>query len=376
MSDFGKKMVYHVVLNKPTDLVGISRAAEEGLTPRHSMAELARVLGAKTHDGSNATPGLIEKALGKFSRTNPLWWSIAINLRREVKSGDVVFCTGEDVGVPVAVMCGRMPGVRVTVMVHSADSVKKRLAFWLFGLKDKVSVFFCVARLQSKFLRERLKLAAGQVRFIWDQTDTKFFSPGPGSPDKRRPLIMSVGLERRDYTTLAKATADLDVDVNISGFSSDTRVISGAFPPELPANMTRRFYPWPDLLQLYRDADVVVVSVFPNGYAAGVQGLMEALSCGRPVVVTASEGLEGYLDDGRHMRVVPPGDADGMRRAILELLADDQERHRLSESANALAKERYRLERYVDEIAQVMRGLSGELTNNAAIDVVEATRPA
>ncbi|MEM5838768.1 hypothetical protein AAHH59_10735, partial [Pediococcus acidilactici] len=54
-----------------------------------------------------------------------------------------------------------------------------------------------------------------------DQTDTIFFRPSPASLDKPRPVIASVGLEKRDYRTLAAATSDLDVDVKISGFSRD-----------------------------------------------------------------------------------------------------------------------------------------------------------
>ena len=133
-------------------------------------------------------------------------------------------------------------------------------------------------------------------------------------------MIAGVGLERRDYRTLAAATHDLPVDVRISGFSRFAASAARSFPDPLPANMSRRFYEWPELVQLYRDADVVVAPLFPSPYAAGVTTLMEGLACGRPVVATRTEGLRRYLapDDG--LSLVEAFDAAGLRRAILRLL--------------------------------------------------------
>lgn len=354
-------MPYHVVLNRPTDLAGFTKEAQLGLSPRHSMAELSRLLDAKIHDGAGLTPSLSDILLGKLSRTSPLWWTIARSLRKKVVSGDVIFCTGEDIAAPVAALCGNMPQVGLAVMAHSVDSRKKRLALQAFRMKSRVDLFFTVAEPQAAFLREFLNLSSRRVKFVWDQTDTRFFTPGAASPKKTRPCIVSVGLERRDYTTLAKATSDLDIDVCISGFSSDTRSASRAFPDQLPANMTRRFYSWPDLLQLYRNADVVVVSLFPNSYAAGVQGLMEGLACGRPIVATETKGLEKYLKAPGKIVTVEPGNASGMRSAIIKLLEDHDERERLSERGAMLAAERHQLERYVNEIAASLRELAAGL---------------
>lgn len=350
-------MAYHIVLNRPMDLAAAAKGADEGLNPGNSMAELQQLLGAEVHDGSDVVPDWLDKSIGRLTRMSPHWWSIARKLRRDVKPGDVIFCTGEDIGLPVAALCGGSPDVKVTIMSHSVDSKKKKLALRLFRARERVSVFFAVSQSQVSFLRRFLRLGADRVQFIWDQTDTHFFTPGPASPEKTRPVVMSVGLERRDYSTLAKATADLDIDVRISGYSADTRVLSRAFPHVLPANMTRRFYSWPDLLQLYRDADIVVVSLFPNNYAAGVQGFMEAMACGRPVVVTATEGLEGYLQHGGPVRLVLPGDPTAMKKAISELLATPSDTAPLFEQMFELARERHSCEQYVSTVAATLRSL-------------------
>lgn len=354
-------MAYHIVLNRPMDLAAVSQSAKKGLNPGNSMAELQRDLDATVHDGSDITPDWLDKSVGKLTRMSPLWWGIARKLRRDVRPGDAIFCTGEDVGLPVAALCGGAPNVHVTIMNHSIDSKKKQLALRLLRARTRVSVFFAVSQPQASFLRSYLNLSEDRVKFVWDQTDTEFFTPGPQSPEKYRPIVMSVGLERRDYSTLAKATADLGIDVRISGYSADTRVLSRAFPDILPDNMTRRFYSWPELLQLYRDADIVVVSLFPNTYAAGVQGFMEAMSCGRPVVVTVTEGLEGYLEESGNVRLIPPGDPTAMRTAITDLLAAPTESASPSiEQRFKLARKRHSCEQYVSTIAATLRSLTGE----------------
>jgi hypothetical protein len=92
---------------------------------------------------------------------------------------------------------------------------------------------------------------------LLEQTDTQFFTPGSVSGEKKRQTVVSVGLEKRDCRLLATATADLDVDVKISGFSKDAKALSQAFPDTMPENMSRQFYESPDLVQLYRDADLI-----------------------------------------------------------------------------------------------------------------------
>lgn len=348
-------MAFHIVLNRPTDLVAARTGAAEGRNPRHSMAMLADRLDARVHDGSGLNPGPIDRWMARITRTRPLWWAVARNLRRAAAAGDVVFCTGEDVGVPVAAICGGR--LRVAVMAHHVDRAKAKIALRAVRAKRRVALFLTVARPQAEVLRRFLALSDARVRFVRDQTDTVFFSPGPAALDKPRSVLMSVGLEQRDYTTLARATEDLDVDVRISGFSADTRILDRAFPPIMPANMTRRFYSWPDLRQLYRDADIVVVSLFPNNYAAGVQALMEGLASGRPVVAVSTEGLQDYLGQPG-VRSVPPGDAAAMRAALVELLADPARRAHMAEAARAAAKG-HRAELYVEVIANALQELAG-----------------
>ena len=96
----------------------------------------------------------------------------------------------------------------------------------------------------------------------------------------------------------------------------------------------------------------MALSLFPNNYAAGVQALMEAQSCRRPVVVTATSGLRGYLDAG--VTTVPPGDPAALRRAIMHLLDHPAEARSQAEVGHARAMERCGNDRFVRTIAHAM----------------------
>ena len=137
---------------------------------------------------------------------------------------------------------------------------------------------------------------------------------------------------------------------------------AGAFPAELPANMARDFYEWPALLQLYRTASVVAVSLFPNGYAAGIQAMLEAIACERPIVVTRTEGLADYLDRPDLITIVPANDPVALAAAIRAKLADPEGAARQAHAARAHYGPRIDSEVYCRIIADRLRALAATRT--------------
>jgi glycosyltransferase involved in cell wall biosynthesis len=166
-----------------------------------------------------------------------------------------------------------------------------------------------------------------------------------------------VGLEKRDYRILAKATSDLNLDVKISGFSQDVRALAKSFPPVLPANMSRRYYEWTELVQLYRDANIVVVSLFESIDSAGVTTLLEAMSCGRPVISTRTKGLADYLQMPETVITIKPGDLAGLRQAIDHLLNNPQIAEKQGKQAYELATADHNSEKHVEHITRLIRSV-------------------
>ena len=258
----------------------------------------------------------------------------------------------------MAAVCGELSDrPKVVVYFHNVDRLRGRLALKLFGLANKIDVFMACASPQTNFLRSYLAIPESRILLLLEQTDTQFFTPGPVSSEKKRQTVVSVGLEKRDYRLLAAATADLDVDVKISGFSKDAKALSQAFPDTMPENMSRKFYEWPELVQLYRDADVIAVCLADNKYAAGVQGLVEAMACKRPVAITQTQGMVDYLATDI-AKVVDVGDAAGLREAIVHLLKNPQEAESQAQRGYEMVMNQHNSEGYVDVLVEKLRSLS------------------
>jgi glycosyltransferase involved in cell wall biosynthesis len=320
------------------------------------MALLATAVSAHIHqpDDSPATP--LDCIRAKLLPTEA-YWRLARRVQAQTRPSDIVYCSSEAGGFQLAAVCAEQKKrPRIAIFVHNIDRPRTRAAMNLWRLGCRVDLFLTSSAKQARLLREQLNLSEDRARHIWDHTDTEFFTPGPMTPGKKRPLIVSVGLEQRDYKTLAAATCEMDVDVKISGFSKDAAAMARTFPDPMPANMSRQFYEWPDLIQLYRDADVVIASCQENKYAAGVTTLMEAMACSRPVIATATLGLQAYLD-GAPLLTTPVGDPQAMRRVIEQALNDPQAATQLAARGYELAQTRYNMSRYVQEIADSLRAL-------------------
>ncbi len=353
-------MKFHVILDRDIKLDEFRRQGELGLGPRHSMAMLVERFGGAVHfpDPDRDPPTWMDRLRWKLLSPGPANWSLARRLRGELGRDDVVYCAGESTGIALAAtLGGRADGPRVFVFVHNLDRPRGRVAARIVRLGRQAVALGACCRRQYDFLRDYLGVPESKLHLLLEHVDNRFFTPGLPGPDKTRPLIIGVGLENRDYRTLAQATSDLDVDVRISGFSRYAAQQQKSLPDPMPANMSQRFYPWPELVQLYRDADLVVVPVFPSRYAAGVSTLLEAQACRRPVVAARSPGLSDYLSEDSGVSLVEPCDPAGLRKAILGLLERPDEAAERAELGHRRIAASHDFDRSLEGLARLMESL-------------------
>jgi glycosyltransferase involved in cell wall biosynthesis len=114
-----------------------------------------------------------------------------------------------------------------------------------------------------------------------------------------------------------------------------------------------RFLPPEEFRQQYADASVVVVctNVTPN--ASGVTSLMEALSMGRPTIVSDNPALRDYFPPDDTVLVVPVGDAAALRKAITYVLENPDTAETMGQKARAFAEQRFSAKRHYDDIAKL-----------------------
>jgi glycosyltransferase involved in cell wall biosynthesis len=69
--------------------------------------------------------------------------------------------------------------------------------------------------------------------------------------------------------------------------------------------------------------------------------VVEAMACGTPVVASGAGAIPELLDGGRAGTIVAAGDVEGLRAAVVELLADPARREEMGAAGRALCEERF-----------------------------------
>jgi glycosyltransferase involved in cell wall biosynthesis len=348
---------FHIALTGANDFAEIERLAADKQRPRHSVPVLARRLGAKLYQTNldAPTPTLGDRLRSRLLGS-PEGWSFAHEMVSRLGRNDVVFCLDAEVGAPMANMLrGRRDRPKLVVYLHNLDRPRGRLGASLFRITECVDLFTSCCSSQLEFVRDRYNVSEDRTLLLLQHVDNKFFTPGPPAPGKKRPLIASVGLERRDYVTLAAAVRDLNVDLVVDAWSPNARKMAQTFPAELPANMTYRRSSTAELVQLYRDADLVAVSMFPNKYA-GLTTLVEALACERPIIASRTVGLSDYLVPNE-ITTVDPCNPEAMRAAIVRLLENPEEARAQARRGYESVAQRYDFDRYIEMVAKRLEAL-------------------
>lgn len=220
-----------------------------------------------------------------------------------------------------------------------------------------------VRSLQRAALIQRFGVPAHKLVDDVRDVDDRFFAP-VGPPKGR--LVLAVGWEERDYGTLVRAADGLDARVDLAvgsiAMATDSqdvrRRIADLVGSELPPNVRVGNCGPAELRDLYGASRCVVVPVREAGFDAGVTATIEAMACGRPVVVSRTEGLADLFTDGEQGLFFPPGDVRALRAALERLLTDDEQTERMGRAGRKLVERRHRLDDRVDRIVATVRGRS------------------
>jgi glycosyltransferase involved in cell wall biosynthesis len=106
----------------------------------------------------------------------------------------------------------------------------------------------------------------------------------------------------------------------------------------------------PDVLSLHKAFDIFVMSSLTEGLGTS---LLDAMACGKPIVATAAGGIPEVVVDGETGFLVAPRDHEGMARAIVALLKDEDLRRHMGEAGRTRARVHFSAERMVQDTLRV-----------------------
>jgi glycosyltransferase involved in cell wall biosynthesis len=127
----------------------------------------------------------------------------------------------------------------------------------------------------------------------------------------------------------------------------------------LPENVELEIdLPFELMRERLRAARVVALPVRDNSYSGATTVLLQALACGKPVVVSRTKAIaSGYgLVDGENCRLVETGDEEGFGRALGGVLRDEWHARALGATARRTVEQSLTWDLYVDRIEAALRG--------------------
>jgi glycosyltransferase involved in cell wall biosynthesis len=85
--------------------------------------------------------------------------------------------------------------------------------------------------------------------------------------------------------------------------------------------------------------------------------LLEAASCGRPIVTTDVPGCREIVQHGKNGLLVPPKDPNALAQAICQLIQDPELRERMGDQGRKLVLENFSLEKVKQQTSKVYQVL-------------------
>ncbi|MBI2167181.1 MAG: glycosyltransferase [Candidatus Omnitrophica bacterium] len=113
----------------------------------------------------------------------------------------------------------------------------------------------------------------------------------------------------------------------------------------------------PDIPEILRGLDIFVLASLIEGFP---NVLLEAMAMAKPVVATAVGGIPELITSDKEGLLVPARDGKSLAEAILGLLGNPEKASRLGQEALQKIKNRFSIERMVDDYDKLYRTLREE----------------
>ena len=287
---------------------------------------------------------------------------------RAANTADVVFSTVDTVGLPLVLLA--RAGLVHPPVVYTAVGLPERLEqlrgermrrLYASALRGPRAIV-TYAESEADRLRSWLGPGGPPVVFVPFGVDVTAFRPVPErTPDVD---VLSVGADpRRDFDLLTHIAARRpEWRVRIVATADRARAL-GALPANVSVETDISLGQVRDRLA---EARVVALPVRDNSYSGATTVLLQAMAMGKPVVVSRTEAIaDGYgLVDGVNCRLVEPGNANALERAVLDLLADEQAAAALGSRARETVERRHSWDRYTDAIRETLTGVALGVTSS------------
>ncbi len=216
-------------------------------------------------------------------------------------------------------------------LIGEGRTWKQRIMRFLARRADGI---IAVDKMEERLLKERFPEKGDSITFIPLSVDAGFSRPGQDIPEKGN--IFSPGRDPgRDFKTLFKALEGLDCRLFIT-----TRPWTLKKLQPVPSFVNCVDLTHQEFLHEYDKAQIVIIPLDTRSglnNAMGGSTVLEAMSMGKAIIATRTPMMSSYITDGVNGILVPEGDADALRRAVVSVLDDPTKRASLGKKAREFA---------------------------------------
>lgn len=212
------------------------------------------------------------------------------------------------------------------IMREKDDSLKSKIKYQIMQfIFSSVYTVVCSSMDEMVYYQKAFKWNRDKTRFV-----PCYFNPEHLSlpHDEGEGFILTAGRTFRDYDTFFNAVRGIGYRVIVVASRWNIDAAS------LPENVSVKYdISMDDLTELIRKSSVVVVPLEDRKISIGQSVFLQAMAMGKAVVVTRTSGTVDYIDHLKNGILVPPGDSIEMRKAILYLMENSEERTRMGKNA-------------------------------------------
>ena len=303
----------------------------------------------------------LRSAASQWQRERPYDLILSGSMYPEVEAAAEL---AERFGLPLAALA---IGSDVRVYAPASPGAERRLAQVL----ERVELPLAASRELAQRLRQ-IAPGAAEPRVVYLARDERAFSPLAD----RNPLRAELGLEKdaivgcyvgalwesKGIPELASALPDLlrrhpKFQLIALGEGAEGAALAAAARAAGRPAAVRLTGPLPPA-QVPRFLNAGDFFVFPSRSEGMPQAVLEAMSCGLPVVATRVGGIPEAVLDGETGILVAPRDSSALRAAIERMIQDRDFRRAAGQASRSRVLEHFDTETHTRALAQALRDLA------------------
>jgi glycosyltransferase involved in cell wall biosynthesis len=272
---------------------------------------------------------------------------------------DVVVVTTNTFGICASVL-GRLGFVRSKIVFLAMGLVDfgvpaRHKAIFRWAL-EKTHVM-ALSQADAVMLNKTL---GREIKYIPFGVDDKFWCPGR-EKERINEFVLSIGNDRhRDYDTLVAAWQDdyphlcivTKIKIDTLG-KKNIELIAGDWHSRAISDY--------DIRQLVRQCKFAVIPVGNTSQPSGQSAALQAMACGKAVVLTDFPGLwnrELMVSEKTCLLSGAPGDVQSLSNSIAKALADSELLSSIGSNARNLVEQKLNTRNMAEHLAMVLKNLS------------------